>query len=185
MGRNGAAEKVAKMPNELYDNLSEAEQTIYDLIGSMGFRPDRDEKTLEWVALSISGDKKIGPKPTLSDLAEAVQAEQPEDAPDKVKKIKADTRGNRYFEGMEPIVDQEIADAAGKYHAIKTERCELTTKEVAAKDELAEVCHRKPHLFKVDPDNSREKIYKVGDLVVRIANEIKEKITTEVVTADD
>lgn len=181
MSQNANVAKMGKIPNELYDTLSSTEQSVFDLIGSMGFRPDRDEQTLEWYALSISGDSKVGPFPTLSDLAEAVQAAQPEDTPNKVKKIKADSRGNRYFDGMEPIVDQEVADAAGRYHAIKTERCEWTAKEVAAKADLAEVCHRKPHLFKPDPENSREKIYKVGDLVVRVANKVKEEITTEVV----
>ena len=190
MAKNGnlasAATTKAGTPQELYDTLNETQQEVWDLIGHLGFRPERDEN-LQWWALAINGDDKIGPKPTLSDLAEAVQefinAKEQGEAP-KAEKLKADSKGNRYLEGMEPVVDPEIAAAAGKYHAIKTERCELTAKEVSAKDELAEVCHRKPQLFKVDPDNSKEKIYKVGDLVIRIANEVKEKITTEIVEAE-
>lgn len=183
MARNGGT-KTAVEPNELYDTLDDTGQQVWDLIGRMGFRPDKDEEN-RWFALAVTGDKKIGPKPTLSDLAEAVQeAVNSSDDADNVMKIPADSKGNRYFEGMEPVVDAEIAAAAGKYHSIKMERCELSRQETVAKDELAEVCHRKLGLFKADPDNTKERIYKVGDLVIRIANEVKEKISTEIVDAE-
>lgn len=181
MARNGGA-KTAEVPNELYDSLDTAGQQAWDHIGRLGFRPERDEEN-RWVALSMTGDDKVGPKPTISDLAEAVQEFVGEDG--KVIKIPADSKGNRYFEGMEPVVDAEIAAAAGKYHSIKMERCDLSNQEKVAKSELVEVCHRKPELFKVDPDNTLEKIYKVGDLVIRIEKEITEKITTEVVESGD
>jgi chaperonin cofactor prefoldin len=186
-GSEAAAKKSAGEPNDLYDKLTTDEQQIFDSIDAKGFRPERDE-SLRWHALATNGDDKVGPAPTLSDLAIDVDqyleaAGELEDAA-KVTKIKEDSRGNRYLDGMEPVVDQEIAAAAGKYHAIKTERVALTTKEVAAKDELAEVCHRKKEFFKVDPDNTNAKIYKVGDLVVRIQNEFKEKISTEIVESE-
>lgn len=193
MAKNGkslasAATSKAKAPDELYDTLPEASQGVWDMIGHLGFRPDRDEK-MEWYALAVTGDEKIGPKPTLSDLAEAVQASvsaKENGEPPKAEKLKTNP-GNKkqYLDGMEPIVDPEIAAAAGKYHAIKTERCELSNQEKVAKTELAEVVHRKPELFKVDPSNTKEKIYKVGDLVVRISNEIKENISTEIAQEEE
>jgi len=100
--------------------------------------------------------------------------------PDAVVELAANSKGQVYLPGQAPIVDQQIADAAGKYHAIKTERVALTAKETAARDELVAICHIKPELFTSDPDNTNSKIYKVGDLVVRISEEKKEKITTEV-----
>lgn len=182
MARNGrSATAASAAPDELYDTLNTDEQQAWDIIGQHGFRPDRDSE-LRWHALAINGDQKIGPEPTISDLAQSVLVSIGDEA---AIKIKADSKGNRYLDGMEPIVDQEIASAAGAYHAIKTERCALTTKEVAAKDALAEVCHRKKELFKADPDNTNAKIYKVGDLVIRIQNEFKEKITTEITELDD
>lgn len=189
-----AATTKAATPDELYDTLNETQQAVWDLIGSMGFRPDRDEE-LKWWALARVGDDKIGPKPTLSDLAEAVQKFVSEkeaagsngngSAP-KAEKLKVNP-GNKkqYLDGMEPVVDPEIAAAAGKYHALKTERVALLKEELVAKDELAELCHNKPELFKADPDNTKEKIYKIGDLLIRMANEIKEKITTEIVESED
>lgn len=190
MARNGARKAVttAEVPDELYDALNEDEQLIFDGIAAKGFRPERDEN-LRWYALATQGDQKVGPNPTISDLAIAVDrvldaAGELADG-EKVTKIKEDSKGNRYLDGMEPVVDQEIAAAAGKYHAIKTERCEFTRQETVAKDELAEVVHRKLSLFKVDPDNTKEKIYKVGDLVIRIANEVKEKISTEIIDTAD
>ena len=176
-----ATKKSAAVPDELYDTLNTEEQQAWDLIGSLGFRPDRDND-LRWHALAIQGDQKIGPSATIFDLAAVVQATV---GGDDSMKIKADSKGNRYLEGMEPVVDAEIATAAGNYHAIKSERCALTTREVAAKEALVEVCHRKKDLFKADPDNTNAKIYKVGDLVVRIANEFKEKISTEIVELED
>lgn len=208
MPRNGTATKAAE-PNELYDGLNQASQDTWDWIGAMGYRPDQNDKG--WVALATKGDDIIGPFENLSLLAAEVQkktnspepavaenaasdegekeaivteGEETELPSRKLHKIAADSRGNRYLPGTEPIVDEEIMAAAGKYHAIKTDRCNLTSKEVAAKDELANICHRKSHLFKADPENSNTKIYKVGDLVIRIANEVKEKITTEVVGVD-
>lgn len=184
MARNGGA-KTAAVPNELYDSLSTDDQSIFDRIAAKGFRPDRGED-LRWYALAMQAMKRS--VPTISDLAidvdKFLEASGDLAEGDKVIKIPTDSKGNRYFEGMEPVVDGEIAAAAGNYHAIKTERCALTTREVAAKDELAEVCHRKRDLFKADPDNTNAKIYKVGDLVIRVANEIKEKISTEIIEAE-
>jgi hypothetical protein len=81
---------------------------------------------------------------------------------------------------MEPVVDSEIASAAGKYHSIKTDRVNMLNKETQAKEELVDICHRKRHLFKADPDNTNAKIYKCGDLVIRMENEVKEKISTAI-----
>lgn len=186
-----AATSKAKTPDELYDTLNETQQEVWDLIGHLGFKPRRDEN-LQWWADATQSEGVIGPKATQSDLAEAVQKfvsdrdgeKADTDAP-KVEKLKENSKGDRYLDGMEPIVDPEIAAAAGAYHAIKTERCQLTAQEVSAKDVLAEVCHRKKELFKADPDNTNHKIYKVGDITVRVANEFKEKITTEIVEVED
>lgn len=195
MARNeklaSAATSRAKTPNDLYDTLNETQQEVWDLIGHLGFRPDRDEEN-KWYAYAMKGDDKIGPKPTLSDLAEAVQkfvserdGEKADSEAPRAEKLKENSKGDRYLDGMEPIVDPELAAAAREYHAIKTERCQMTAKETTAKDDLAEVCHRKKDLFKVDPENTNHKIYKVGDITVRVANEFKEKITTEIVDTED
>jgi len=183
---------TAKVPNELYDTLKPNEQEVWDLIGSLGFRPDKTDDQ-KWTGLSMKGDDIIPPQKSLSKLAEAVQkfvadkaaGKETENVASGETVIEADTKGNRYLPGTEPIVDEEIAAAAGKYHALKTERVGLLSQELDAKDELITVCHRKSDLFKPDPDNSNSKIYKVGDLIIRIANEWKEKVTTEIDKSDD
>jgi hypothetical protein len=188
-----AAKSKASSPDELYDTLPETSQDVWDMIGRQGFRPDRDE-SLQWWAYATQGDDKIGPKPTLSDLATAVQEfvdkkdsgkSKTNGSEPQVEKLPANSKGDKYLPGMEPVVDKEIAAAAGKYHAVKTERCDLSRQEKVAKDELAEVCHRKKALFKVDPDNTLAKIYRCGDLVIRMENKLEEKITTEIVDSED
>lgn len=188
---------VAKEPQEIYDDLSQDEQDIHDHIAEQGWKPIAAGRG--WKADNADGSS-VGPFPTLAELesavfeainnipAEAIDAVEQEDVETedespggKLHRIAADSQGNRYLPGTEPVVDSEIAAAAGKYHAIKVDRCNLTTKEVAAKEELIDICHRKKHLFKADPENTNAKIYKVGDLVVRIQNEFKEKVSTEVV----
>jgi len=69
---DNAATQVAEEPQEFYDTLSATEQEVFDLVGSLGFRADVDDKG-KWFGLSISGDDKIGPAKNLSKLAEAVQ----------------------------------------------------------------------------------------------------------------
>jgi hypothetical protein len=186
--KSGAQTSVTTAePYELYDALSATEQEVFDLIGSLGFRPDKNDDG-KWIGLALAGDDILGPVKKLSQLAEAAQKHVASNGvhipaaadEDSETLIEEDTRGNRYLPGTEPIVDKEIAAAAGKYHALKTERVELLAKELDAKDELIGICHTKSELFKPDPDNSNAKIYKVGDLVVRIQNEWKEKITTEI-----
>lgn len=178
MPRNGTSiRKSADTPDEIYDTLSQTDQDAFDAISRVGFRPDRDEK-LRWFALSTTADKKIGPKPTLSDLAIAVQEAAP-DADSNVIKLPTNSKGDRFLEGMEPIVDAEIAKAAGEYHALKNEHGDATRRLKTAKDDLAVICHSKKDLFKTDPENTADKIYKVGDIVIRMHNEFTEKITTE------
>jgi hypothetical protein len=173
------ATKKAEQPNELYDSLDETARSVWDLIGSMGYRPDRDDKTLEWYALAMQGDDKIGPKPTLSDLAEAVQAAVPENK-DNVIKIKQDSKGQQYLDGQEPELDPELAAAAGDYQAYKIDRVNLQKKESVSKEKLEEVVKRKKHLFKTDPNNSNDKIFEITpDFRIRIGKEWTEKITTE------
>lgn len=192
---------TAKDPKELYDELSQNEQDTFDRIAATGYKPEPSGRG--WA--TGQGEERIGPFPTLAELETAVNesldgntiaeksasdedgnqatdVETEEETPSgKLHKIAADSRGNQFLPGQEPVVDSEIAAAAGKYHSIKIDRCNLTTKEVAAKEDLIDIIHRKKHLFKADPENTNAKIYRVGDLVVRIANEFKEKVTTEVV----
>jgi hypothetical protein len=198
MSPHDSATKKAQSPTEIYDELSQDEQDTFDRIAATGFKPEPSGRG--WKAVNANGDT-IGPCPTLSELEtetvdepvaenstsdedekeETDDVETEDETPGgKLHKIAADSRGNQFLPGQEPIVDSEIAAAAGKYHAIKIDRCNLTTKEVAAKEDLIDICHRKKHLFKADPENTNAKIYKVGDLVVRIQNEFKEKVTTEV-----
>lgn len=180
--KNGSAAVTtsAAEPNEMYDTLDASGQKFWDLIGSLGFRPDKDEKD-RWIALSMKGDDKFGPCTTLADLAEEVQAFA--DKADETL-LTEDHKGNPYLPGAEEVVDKQIAAAAGKYHSVKMERCELSRQETVAKDELVEICHAKRHLFKADPENSNSKIYRAGGIIVRIKNEWTEKIETQEATEE-
>jgi hypothetical protein len=183
MGKDATKQK-ATQPDDLYDKLKPTEQEVYDLIGSMGFRPDRDEKTLEWYALAMQGDQKIGPKPTLSDLAEAVQAAVP-DTKDNVVKLKQDHKGNTYFEGMEPIVDEQLAAAALEEFADKEAWNLAGKKKKKSKDALEAIAAAKRHLFRPDPDNSNSLIYRVGGIEISIEKEFKTKVKTRRIDDED
>lgn len=43
---------TAKVPNELYDTLKPNEQEVWDLIGSLGFRPDKTDDG-KWTGLKV------------------------------------------------------------------------------------------------------------------------------------
>lgn len=101
------------------------------------------------------------------------------DEPGEIE-LDADSKGNRYMPGMAPKVNQELTDAVGKYHAIKTERVALTRKETDAKDELKVVAARHANLFVPDPDNSDSMIYRAGDLILRKKITHEEKFMTEI-----
>lgn len=176
MPKNGLKAVEAKEPNDLYDSLNETGREVWDLIGGLGFRPDKDESG-QWVALSISGDDKHGPCESLSALAAVVQNAANNN--DDLIVLEKDHEGNPYLPGAEEVVDRLLAEAAGKYHSIKLERTALSAKETDARNELAELVHAKKSLFKVDPDNTDSKIYKAGGIIIRVKNEWSEKITTE------
>lgn len=183
MPRNGAQKKV-EIPNDLYDNLDQTDQDIWDWIASLGFRPDKDERG-QWFGLETQGDRKLGPFESLSVLGQQVQeavntdAEKGEKKTGKVIKLSADHRGNPYLPGAEEEVDAELAAFAGNHYALKQEHGDLTRRLKTAKTDLIKAAHDKRDLFKPDPDNTADKIYPCGGITVRIHNDYSEKITTE------
>ena len=94
--------------------------------------------------------------------------------------ITVESTGQQRMPGMGRVVNQELTDAALKYHSIKMERVALSRKEAVAKDELAVMVKKHENLFEADPDNSDSKIYYAGDIIVRDQKKYDEKITTEV-----
>lgn len=98
--------------------------------------------------------------------------------------LEEDGKGNAYLPGTAPIVDQHIANAAGKAKAINTEWKEAGKKRKMAYDELIVLCHTKEHLFKPDPENTHAKIYKVGGFIIRLKNETKEKVEVDDIEVD-
>lgn len=179
MPRNGAT-KPAAVPEELYDTLTEDEQGAFDLIGSLGYRPDKTEFG-SWVALAMKGDNRIGPCPTLGELLAEVQ--QSLDNSDEVE-IYEDEKGPR-LPGVPLVADQQILTAAGKFKAIATEWAEKGKERKAALDDLKAICHAKPHLFKPDPNNSNAKIYHAGGMTIRVSRQDKEKIEVELDESED
>lgn len=199
MSRTATATDAGTL-DDAYDQLSLDERDAFDAIAAAGYKPVQAGRG--WKAEKDGGT--IGPFPDLQQLNDAVFVEteqvfpneidepegdvipdetiegMPTEKEPKVIKLDADADGNRYLEGMEPVVDSEIASAAREYHAFKTDRVNLLNKETQAKEKLIDICHRKRHLFKSDPENTNAKIYKAGDLVIRMENEVKEKISTEI-----
>lgn len=196
------ATKRADAPNNFYDSLSQPEQDAFDRSGACGFRPERDENG-RWIGLSTTADDRLGPFPTIEELAIAAEkffeanggkaiqeadledsAATPEDEPQQqggnVVKIKQNAKGQQYLDGQEPEIDPEVATAAGEYHSFKMERVNLQNKEKVAKEKLIAVVNRKKHLFETDPDNSNAKIYEISpELRVRAQKDWTESITTE------
>jgi len=149
-----------------------------------------------WSAYEINGDRRIGPARSLAALHTAVLLETGNkfelpavvndvDAAAGDVELEENSKGERYLPGTAPIVNQELAAAIGKYHAIKTDRVGLTNKEKEAKDELIALCHIHEKLFVPDPDNDDAKIYRAGDLVVRVSVKKTEEVKTEIATSED
>lgn len=178
MARNGAAKIVkAGIPNELYDSLSGDAQDTWDHIGSLGFRPDRDEKS-NWFALSISGDDKLGPYESLEVLVGEVERHAAAKGSSDEIEIMEDHKGPR-LPGIPLVADQAILTAAGKFKALNTEWGAKGKERKTAQDDLRAICHSKPHLFKKDPNNSNAKIYVAGGMIIRLKDEHKEKVEVE------
>lgn len=191
MPRNGAT-KPAAVPNELYDSLDPTARDVWDLIGSLGFRPEKDDNG-EWIGLSVSGDDKLGPFVSLSKLGEEAQrfvAKEEEASTNgtgkgKVVKLKADHKGNRYLPGAEEEVDQELKDAAFEEYADKENWKEAGKKKKESKARLENLAGQKRKLFYADPENSSDLIYKVGGITIRMAKEFTVKVKTEKSKSDD
>lgn len=198
-------------PQELYDTLTETEQGVFDLIGAMGFKPDKDDAG-RWVGLSISGDDLIGPVGTLSKLHKAVEdfvesfdlgvddtpltdallaaedltTEGTEDGDsegsDDSETLEAqvelteDHRGRVFLPGTGPIVDQQLADAAGEFLAADIEWKDAGKRRTTAQQALRTTAGLKKDLFTPDPDNSNAVIYHAGGITIRISKTEKEEI---------
>lgn len=197
MARNGtttlasAATTKARTPDELYDTLGEAGQALWDNIGQLGFRPDKGEGG--WYALSINGDDKVGPCESLSVLHQEVTrhtaqpeplteppgTEEPEpEKKGKVVKLNANTKGQKYFDGMQPEVDPDLKRAALEEYADKQAWNEAGKKKKVSKVALEAIVRTKKHLFKPDPDNSDKLIYSVGDIDIEMAKDVSVTVKT-------
>jgi hypothetical protein len=186
--------QTAKEPNKLYDGLSQTAQDTFDAISSYGFRPDKNDAG-DWVALETQGDRVVGPVQMLSTLLGEVQRlvtgvsslDEIEDAAiDTEIELEEDpsSPGKRYLPGTGPIVDQQLADAAGKYHALNRGWKDAGKLRKDAKTELGAICGLKKHLFKPDPDNTNSLIYRAGGLTIRLGEEKKETLEVEIEDAE-
>lgn len=92
-------------------------------------------------------------------------------------KAKADARGNTYLPGTEPIVVQELVDAAKEYEEVKRARMKLTAEEKDAKDALINIAHKYEEHFTEGEDG--ELVYHAAGIsVIRIVDKT-EKIKTK------
>lgn len=187
-GEAATRKAKAEQPDELYDKLSTTEQEVFDLIGTMGFRPDRDED-MRWHALARIGDAKIGPVATLSDLAEKVSEFLNSDSSgggaSKVEKLKTDSKGNRYLDGMEPVVDRDLADAIVAEYTDKRAWNDAGKKKKESKMALEAMVRAKRDLFRPDPDNSDSLIYRAGDILCRIKKDFTVSVKTEEIKSSE
>lgn len=97
-----------------------------------------------------------------------------------VIELTEDHRGNTFLPGAGPIVDEQLAKAAGDYFARNSEWKDAGEKRKAAKDNLSTIAEMKKDLFKPDPDNSNSLIYHAGGMLIRIARETKQNVTVEI-----
>lgn len=184
-----------------FDTLAELVVAVREEVQKTGVLPNADGFETVDLDEPIEGDEMDRIEAIIGEADEGYHEEGPEldedetigDAPDDLPEsdesegmveLKADSRGNTYMPGMEPQVNQELTNAVGKYHAIKTERVALTRKETEARDELKVAAERHANLFVPDPDNSDCVIYRAGDLVCRKKTTHEEKYVTEIADGD-
>jgi len=97
----------------------------------------------------------------------------------EVVEVTEDHKGNRFFEGFGPVVDVQLAEAAGRFHADNNDWKEAGKRRKESQTALDAVVEIKRDLFKQDPDNTHSLIYHAGGLLIRIAKESKTKVTVE------
>lgn len=184
---------TAADPNEFYDSLDQTSQDTWDAIASHGWRPGHSEESGEFFA--VKGEDTLGPFNRLSDMLATVQnretgseneiaseseESEPADADDSLEvELDEDHKGNTYLPGAKPVVDRQLADAAGKYFADNTEWKDAGKKRTDSKSALDAIVATKRHLFYEDPDNTKSMIYKAGGLIIRIAKEQKTVVSVE------
>jgi hypothetical protein len=203
---------------DIYDSLGQTGQDVWDLIGSYGFRPDKDTDAAGetvWFALETQGDRVIGPfkslsalglavedetgdgrretgdaepevvenvaeKKTLADYATSFEGENQATEVDSVEvEIDEDHKGNTYLPGVKPIVDEQLAQLAGAFHADNNDWKDAGKKRKGSLAALEAGAAIKRSLFHQDPDNDNSLIYHAGGLKIRIAKESKTKVTVE------
>ncbi len=192
-------------PNEVYDELSLDDQDRFDRIAAGGFTPVPDGA--RWSATK-DGERVAGPVPSLEELEEAIaivpgaewrrsdvpsagvrveagpsgiadNSTSDEGEKEATVEIDEDHKGNTYLPGVKPVVDQQLADAAGAFHADDVAWSEAGKKRKASQAAISAIAELKRGLFRPDPDNSNSLIYHAGGLKIRIAKESKTKVTVE------
>lgn len=155
-------------------------QVGQNLLSADGPPPDEGEEP--HAADLAADDADDADKETIErEVVDSPDSQDSQDSPDSLQtELTQDAKGNVYLPGTGPIMDQQLADAAGKFHAANTEWKDAGKRRKDAKTELAAICGIKEDLFKPDPDNSNAMIYHAGGLTIRIAEETKETLEVEI-----
>jgi len=152
------------------------------LIGDFDFSTsDEDEKDAQASPAALCGTP--GPKGDGKYCRQAIGHEGkcvPEQPPSVEIEIDEDHNGNRYLDGIKPVVDKDLKAAAFEFRAFDEEWSEAGKKRSAAKAALETFAFKKKDLFHVDPNNSKSLIYQVGGLLIRQARESKTVVSVEV-----
>ncbi len=131
--------------------------------------------------LTTEGTEGTETGKTLADYAHASDdiENQATDDDAAVVEIDVDHKGNTYLPGVKPVVDVQLAKAAGDFFAANTEWSDAGKVRTEKKSALDTIVGMKRDLFTQDPDNTNSLIYHAGGLKIRIAKESKTKVTVE------
>lgn len=168
---NGKVHKVsAKKPG----NLSLADVAVFDQIKQLGYKALEEDG--EWTAFEIDGENEIGPADNLSTLLSQVTDQLKDDT---IVTLELDTEGQRYLDGMAPVVNKQLSDGIISQHEKKMARVEATAEETKANKRMEILGKLHSTLYTPDPNKPNTKVYKVGKIISRMAITEEVKFTTE------
>jgi hypothetical protein len=84
----------------------------------------------------------------------------------KEKKAKAVDLPGMHGPGVAPISVPEVDRAAEAYMTERDKRCQMTPREIAAKDKLIEAIHKNKD--KIGVDSNGEVVYRYDDMIVTL-----------------
>lgn len=174
---------------EGYDKLSQDAQDIWDEICALGWRVEKQKNG--FLAQKMQGEGTAGPCDLLAALLGEVlnagsskkgasrASAKPDESDIKTTKLEADSKGNRYLSGQEPIVHKDLGEEILVYRATTMEILELQATQRVQKANMLGLMHK--YIDDLETDEAGTRFYTAVDIICELVVNETESLKTRVV----